>query len=103
LGNYNEATAPLKVKRIWATCPQTAKLFREEEFTLGQEQEPKAEEIALIIRLLTRRLQQELPLELESRILPLSLSMLEELAEALLDFRALSDLEQWLAEHEGTE
>jgi len=57
------------------------------------------EAMSLILRLLTRRLRQELPDELRSQISALPLPLLEELGEALLDFTALTDLEQWLAAH----
>ncbi|MBD1858175.1 DUF4351 domain-containing protein [Leptolyngbya boryana FACHB-1624] len=49
--------------------------------------------------MLNRRLQQELPEEVRSRLTTLSLPVLEDLSEALLDFRSLDDLENWIAEH----
>ena len=68
-------------------------------------QEPRAireakeeEAIALITRLLTRRLKQDLSEETRSRLLTLSLPMLEDLGEALLDFTSFADLEAWLIE-----
>ncbi|MEO0377314.1 MAG: DUF4351 domain-containing protein [Cyanobacteria bacterium P01_A01_bin.17] len=55
------------------------------------------EEIALITRLLVRRSKQELPDEKRSQLSTLSLLVLEDLGEALLDFENLADLERWLA------
>jgi predicted transposase YdaD len=53
--------------------------------------------IALIIRLLTRRLGQEISEAIVSRLTLLALPVLEDLSEALLDFTTLADLENWLA------
>ena len=55
--------------------------------------------IAMVIRLLTRRLG-ELSEERVGQIRQLSVSQLEELAESLLDFRQISDLEAWLKDAE---
>lgn len=55
----------------------------------------EAEAIALVTRLLTRRLQQELSEETRSRLNTLSLEQLENLGEALLDFEAIADLAAW--------
>jgi predicted transposase/invertase (TIGR01784 family) len=56
--------------------------------------------IALIARQLSRRFQQELSEEgLRSRLGALSLPVLEDLSEALLEFQSVKDLEHWLAEH----
>jgi predicted transposase YdaD len=49
-------------------------------------------------RQLTKRLG-ELPENLSSSVLGLSLPVLQELSEALLDFANLDDLQAWLAEH----
>ncbi|XPM55120.2 MAG: Rpn family recombination-promoting nuclease/putative transposase [Leptolyngbya sp. IPPAS B-1204] len=51
---------------------------------------------SLILKLLTRRVG-ELPLEIVAQVQALDLEQLETLGEALLDFAALSDLENWLA------
>ena len=53
----------------------------------------------IITRQLRKRLG-ELPQEVRSVILGLSLSMLEELGEALLDFTSVADLQAWLEEHQ---
>ena len=53
----------------------------------------------IITRLLRKRFG-ELPQEVHSLISGLSLSMLEELGEALLDFTSVADLQAWLEEHQ---
>lgn len=64
-------------------------------------QEAKAEEAAsLVLRQLTRRLKQELSSEAKSQIIALPLPLLEELGEALLDFKQLADLLGWLQQHQ---
>jgi predicted transposase YdaD len=67
----------------------------------AKEEGRETEAIALITRQLTRRLKQELPAELRSRLSHLPLPILEDLSEALLEFTLLSELEAWLAEHRG--
>jgi predicted transposase YdaD len=52
-------------------------------------------ELALILRLLTRRFDR-LPESLQSQIEALPLSQLESLGDALLDFTNLADLQEWL-------
>jgi predicted transposase/invertase (TIGR01784 family) len=62
----------------------------------------KTEETAkLILKQLPRRLKQELSEETRSRITTLSVSQLEELAEALVNFEGMSDLTMWLEENEA--
>lgn len=63
----------------------------------GIEQGQKAEAVALVLRLISRRVGNLTP-ESEIAINQLSLTQLEDLAEALLDFHSLQDLEQWLNE-----
>jgi hypothetical protein len=53
----------------------------------------------LILRLLKRRFGPLTPAREES-IVSLSLERLEDLGEALLDFTASADLDDWLARHE---
>jgi hypothetical protein len=57
-------------------------------------------ERSLILRLLTRKFG-ELPDSLQSPMDRLTLSQLENLGEALLDFATLTDLETWLAQNSG--
>ncbi len=54
------------------------------------------QEQALILRQLTRKLG-NIPSELPARVNSLSIEQLESLGEALLDFNAIADLENWLA------
>jgi predicted transposase/invertase (TIGR01784 family) len=67
----------------------------------GREEGREAEAIALVTRQLTRRLGQNLSEEMRSQLSTLSLPVLEDLSEALLDFTSLPDLESWLASHEA--
>lgn len=53
--------------------------------------------LAVVIRQLNRRLQQELSEVVRSHLSALPLPILEDLSEALLDFTTLADLEAWLA------
>jgi predicted transposase/invertase (TIGR01784 family) len=66
----------------------------------AKEEGREEEAIALITRQLRRRVGQDLSEELRSRLSMLSLPVLEDLSEALLDFASLADLEQWLIEQE---
>jgi predicted transposase/invertase (TIGR01784 family) len=61
----------------------------------GREEGKQAEAIALIMRLLPRRIGTVEP-ELQERIQELSVPQLEDLAEALLDFSCATDLAVWL-------
>lgn len=80
--------------------PRAIREAKEEGREEGQQEGRQAEALSLVSRLLTRRLRQDLSEEMRSRLATLSLSVLEELSEALLDFTSLADLEHWLAEHE---
>jgi predicted transposase YdaD len=53
---------------------------------------------SLILRQLTRRIGTIAP-NVESQIATLSVSQLESLGEALLDFSAAADLDEWLRSH----
>lgn len=61
----------------------------------GIERGQKREALSLILRQITRRVGGISP-ELESQIQELSLTELETLAEDLLDFNSVEDLQQWL-------
>jgi len=68
----------------------------ETSWELKGKQEGKQEEaLALIMRLLPRRIGTISP-QLQERITELSLTQLEDLAEALLDFSNAEDLVHWL-------
>jgi predicted transposase/invertase (TIGR01784 family) len=66
----------------------------------GREEGREEGILSVVIRLLRRRLGQEFSEEMRSRLASLSLPILEDLGEALLDFASVADLEQWLANHE---
>jgi predicted transposase/invertase (TIGR01784 family) len=66
----------------------------------AKEEGREEEAIALVTRQLRRRVGQDLSEEMRSRLSMLSLPVLEDLSEALLDFTSLADLEQWLAAQE---
>lgn len=60
-------------------------------------EEAKQSEVNLVLRLLTRRLEQVLPPAITAQIQTLSFAQLEALGEVLLDFTSLGELEAWLA------
>lgn len=64
----------------------------------GREEGREEEILSVVTRLLTRRLGQTLSEEMKARLASLSLSELEDLSEALLDFTSLADLQGWLVE-----
>jgi predicted transposase YdaD len=64
----------------------------------GEQRGRKEEGLNLIFRLLTRRISPIAPAQ-GTQIRSLSLSQLEDLGEALLDFTQSSDLEDWLQAH----
>ncbi len=68
----------------------------------GRQQGRQEGELALIIRLLNRRIGSVEP-QMQERLQGLSIDWLEELGEALLDFERSADLEAWLQEHQQTE
>ena len=65
--------------------------WKEEGLLEGRQEES----LRLVRRQLLRRCG-PLPAEVEARLRELSLEQLESLAEALLDFRSLTDLTDWL-------
>jgi predicted transposase/invertase (TIGR01784 family) len=69
--------------------------FYQDVFAEGRQEEG----LALVLRLLQRRCGELAP-AVRERIPRLSLPQLEALGEALLEFRGVIDLEQWLATHE---
>ncbi|MCL1473920.1 DUF4351 domain-containing protein [Argonema antarcticum] len=68
----------------------------------GRQQGRQEGELALIIRLLNRRIGSVEP-QMQERLQGLSIDWLEDLGEALLDFERMTDLEAWLQEHQQTE
>jgi predicted transposase YdaD len=68
---------------------------REQGLMKGREQGREQEAINLVVRILTKRFG-DLPEEIRVAISGLSLTVLEDLSEALLDFSNLADLQSWL-------
>jgi predicted transposase YdaD len=75
-------------------CAEGRTIGRQE----GEQTGALKEAQALILRLLTRRIGNVTP-DLRSQIQSLSLTQLESLGEALLDFSQLDDLVEWLRLH----
>lgn len=69
--------------------------WMEEGIEQGKQEGKQEEALSLIMRLLPRRVGAIAP-DLQERIQQLSLTQLEDLAEALLDFSSSSDLAAWL-------
>ncbi|MDX2096843.1 MAG: DUF4351 domain-containing protein [Leptolyngbyaceae cyanobacterium bins.59] len=97
VGAYAQLLAGLRFEKTLIR-----QLFREstmQESVIYQDilQEGKqAEALALVLRQLNRRLKAVMPNEIQSQVKTLSLSQLEDLGEALLDFSSIDDLLQWL-------
>ena len=73
---------------------------REEGELIGKQEGKQEECIKLLSRLLRRKFGVQPPLESVLQDFPnYPLEKLEDLADALLDFNAMSDLETWLVEH----
>ncbi|MEW6491842.1 MAG: DUF4351 domain-containing protein [Cyanobacteriota bacterium] len=73
--------------------------WMEEGLQRGRLEGRRQEALALVLRLLARRVGEVEP-ELQERIQALPLAEIEDLGEALLDFSTQGDLEAWLGEHE---
>jgi len=65
----------------------------------GRQEGRQEGELALVLRLLNHRFDR-IGARLQSRIRKLPLDKLEELAEALLDFKSADDIAGWLDEHQ---
>lgn len=72
--------------------------FYQDVLAEGRQEGRQEEGVLLILRLLQRRCGDLTP-TVREQIARLSLPQLEALGEALLEFRGLADLEQWLATH----
>jgi predicted transposase YdaD len=64
----------------------------------GRQEGRREGELAIVLRLLTRRFDR-IPESVRSQIEALSLTQLESLSDALLDFTSLADLHTWLNSH----
>ena len=72
--------------------------FYQEAFQIGQQIDRQEGEVEIVLRLLNRRCGQ-LPIAQQAQIKSLPIADIENLAEALLDFKGMDDLEIWLREH----
>ncbi len=78
---------------------EVLQIGRQEGQQLGR-QEGQQKTIALMLRLLNRRCGQ-LSIAQQAQVRSLPITDIENLAEALLDFNGISDLEIWLRENVG--
>ncbi|MGK7888518.1 MAG: Rpn family recombination-promoting nuclease/putative transposase [Leptolyngbyaceae cyanobacterium] len=83
---------------VMRTAIQEAEVKAREQGAEGERSRFLSQQRSLILRLLTRQLGQ-LPDDLSTQVQPLSLDDLESLADALLDFNHIADLQQWLNQH----
>ena len=67
----------------------------------GREEGRRQEALALVLRLLARRVGVVEP-QLQERIQELAIAQIEDLGEALLDFTSKADLEVWLGDREAS-
>ena len=73
--------------------------WMEQGIAQGRQEGRQEGELALIVRLLARRIGEISP-GIQARVQQLALPQLEDLGEALLDFTGAKDLEEWLRQHE---
>lgn len=78
---------------------QLSPLFLEKLQAAEERGEVKGQQ-ELVLRQLNRRMGNNVSLEVEAKVKSLSLSQLEELGEALLDFTQIEDLIGWLDAHQ---
>ncbi len=84
----------MKLSPIYkARLDESKKMGIEEGIQQGVKQEA-----TLVVRQLKRKVG-ELPANLQARVMDLSLNILEDLGEALLDFHSQQDLIDWLNNH----
>ncbi len=91
--------SPLYLEKIQAAERIGEERGRQEGEMIGEARGKAEGEAGLIMRQLTRRLG-SLPDGVLVRIQQLSISQLDELGEALLDFTSLTDLEAWLNQNQ---
>ncbi len=88
-----------EVERMIGITLQQTRVYQEakaEGREEGLQSGRRREALHLVTRMLTRRVG-ELDRDRQSQVDALALSQLEDLAEALLDFAAVADLDQWFA------
>ncbi|UBF26517.1 Rpn family recombination-promoting nuclease/putative transposase [Kovacikia minuta CCNUW1] len=87
-----------EIERMLGISLQQTRVYQEAKAE-GEQQGRQEEARSLILRLLTRRVG-ELSQQVQSQVEALSIIQLETLGEALLDFRELTDLDDWLQENQ---
>ncbi|MBW4518129.1 MAG: Rpn family recombination-promoting nuclease/putative transposase [Scytolyngbya sp. HA4215-MV1] len=80
-----------EIERMLGITLQETRVYQE-----AKEEGRQEALVQMIGRLFNHRFQQELPEEVRSRLTTLSVPVLEDLGEALLDFGSLADLLTWL-------
>ncbi|PIG90719.1 DUF4351 domain-containing protein [Gloeocapsopsis sp. IPPAS B-1203] len=100
---YTQILAGLKynkelIQRIFREGMMRESVIYQEILAEGEQQGREVEGRSLVLRQLNRRVG-ELPQDLQTQIESLSLEQLENLAEALLDFQEITDIDAWLAEN----
>ncbi|AFZ29090.1 hypothetical protein Glo7428_0490 [Gloeocapsa sp. PCC 7428] len=100
---YTQILAGLKynkelIQRIFREGMMRESVIYQEILAEGEQQGREVEGRSLVLRQLNRRVG-ELPQDLRTQIESLSLEQLENLAEALLDFQSITDIDAWLAEN----
>jgi predicted transposase YdaD len=93
-----EQLSRTEVEQMLGITLKETRVYREikEEGREEGEQRGRKATVNIIIRQLTKRLGQGVPEEIRSHISSLSLPVIEDLSEALLDFTCLADLQAWL-------
>ncbi|PMB22382.1 hypothetical protein CEN47_19975, partial [Fischerella thermalis CCMEE 5319] len=83
------------IRRLFRGEAMRESVIYQEILEEGRQEGRQEGELALLLKLLTRRVG-TLPPELQMQIQALPLTQIEELGEALLDFSELADLVAWL-------
>lgn len=93
-----EQLSRIEVESMLGITLKETRVYREIKEEGREEGEQRGREATanIIIRLLTKRLGQGLTEEIRSHISSLTLPVLEDLSEALLDFTSVADLQAWL-------
>lgn len=87
-----------RIMEMLGLAPLQQTRFYQEVFQEGEVSGRQAEAVALVLRLLQRKVGPLSP-DQTQRIQSLPLEQLEALGEALLDFQSAADLENWFARH----
>lgn len=94
-----QATAKKERKKVMEIVTSWMKQGIQQGLQQGRQEGRQEGEFAVLLRLLNRRFG-KVGVRLQSRIRKLPIDRLEAMAEALLDFKTVDDLKQWLNENE---